>query len=132
MSNVIKKVGRIGYKMDPSARVADKQGISENNWARRVLKPLEKPMMAAAENGEEGWRKSILAGDSTDPLNAFHSSPAAEIPEPPKATTGEPEGQKARDRIRKRIYKAQGRQSTIRAGNAFGSFSGQQAQLLGS
>lgn len=140
MSNVLRK-GRNIHKTANVVLNPVGAGIRKGLGSSNTLGQLADTSGAAWDNldnayesgGTDAALDAIKRGDITDPGGLFHKRGAPDqVPEPVKATTGEPEAQKARDRIRKRIYKAQGRQSTIRAGNAFGQFNGQQTQLLGS
>lgn len=129
MSNVLSKAAKGGRKASLGHNLFKAAGVSDSTYG--IIDPADKVLKPLAEGGIDQLKADVKSGEVTDPGHLFHATPES-IPAPPAPTDALPEGQKARDRIRKRIYKAQGRQSTIRAGNAFGQFSGQQTQLLGS
>lgn len=131
MSSAVKKVSKGLRKANFMSNVADKVGVSKSNAFRQVLDPLGKPMAAAEQGGVSGYTDFVKSGGATDQFNLFHKTPDNSSPEaPPELQDGASQGNLARDRIRRRAYRAQGRSSTIRS-QSLGSF-GSGAQLLGS
>lgn len=110
-------------------------GMSSSNTLGALVDPIRtnatRTYDAYKAGGSDGVLNALKEGEFTDPARAFHSSPSAPIEPPPTATDGAAEGSRARDRVRRQAYRAQGRRSTIRT-NSMGSYTGAPAQLLGS
>jgi len=104
-------------------------GISQSSTIRQLVDPAG-GLMGDVNRGEFSVDK-LKGGDYTDPAGMFHSRGTPEAVEPiPAPQSGAVEGNKARDRMRRRAYRAQGRASTIRS--APGSTLGSPGGLLGS
>lgn len=127
-------------KGDAAGRIMDKAGIGRSNTLRQILHPAElgtsNVVNAYAEGGSKGAIESIKSGDLTDPGYWFHAKPGeGDIPDSGAAPSPEnimAQAGTARARARRAAYRAQGRRSTIRTQGLFGSYTGQQNQLLGS
>lgn len=129
MSSPLKKVRTYS---NPLRYAMDKAGVSQSNFFRKKLDPLGGLSKSIENGGLQGGVDFIKSGELTDPDHAFHKTPDnTPIPAPPAASDGTGEGMRARDRIRRKVYRAQGRSSTIRAGS-MNPYSGTQSQLLGS
>lgn len=127
-------------KGDIAGRLMDKVGIGRSNTLRQILHPAELGISnvanAYAEGGSKGALEAVKRGDLTDPGYWFHTKPGeGEVPDPgapPSPENISAQAGTARARVRRMIYRAQGRRSTIRSQGLFGSFTGNQSQLLGS
>lgn len=124
--------------ISPSAWVADKVGISNKNTLWGLVNPGGVAARNAAEGYDQGGSSAVLnqlrSGDLTDPGGHFHVVGGAEVNDP-GAAAQEDSAQtalRARDRVRRAAYRAQGRASTIKVGSAAEPFTGQQKTLLGS
>lgn len=90
------------------------------------------PGGAAIANTQRG--KSLNAASALDPGGYLTGDPSP-IPDPgapPSPASIEPTGVKARDRIRRQVYRAQGRGSTIKVSPSAAPYTGQPGALLGS
>ena len=131
MSSPIKKVSGFLNKTNLMANVARKAGVSDSNFFRKLTDPAGGVIKAGEQGGFDGIKDYTAQGGITDPLNLFHRTPDNSSPEaPPAAADGSTQGMAARDRLRRRVYRAQGRASTIRSSG--GGVLSNQAQLLGS
>lgn len=121
---------------NPSGMVMDAAGISSSNTARQLLNPGGVAMNNIGDAYQEGGARGVLGalqgGDLTDPGGLFHRrGNPAQVPAPPDM--GQANTQSARDRVRRAVYRAQGRSSTIRSAyGASNPFNGQPKALLGS
>jgi hypothetical protein len=137
MSKFLSKAHKATGKFSVARNAMDALGVSKSSTARQLIDPAGSLREANQELLDTGDKDAYLAklksGDLTDPAGIFHSRGTPDTVEaPPEVTTALPEGIKARDRIRRQVYKAKGRRSTIRSSAPFSGYSSQPAALLGS
>lgn len=131
MSSPFKKAYNFGSSGNLLRNVFDAAGVSNKNFFRKHMDPFGGLERSFRADGLSGIKDYIKSGELTDPDHAFHKTPDTSSPEaPPTATDGAAQGLAARDRIRRRVYRAQGRSSTIRS--SYGGMLGGGNQLLGS
>lgn len=137
MSSLKKAASKFAKVASPSSWLLDQAGVSDKNAIRQLTNPgalgVKKAGEAYDKGGSKGVWDALRGGDVTDPGGLFHDM-SGPIPDPgsPNQTATAPEAMKARDRIRRLAYRAQGRSSTIKVSPSAGAYTGQPKALLGS
>lgn len=123
---------------NPAGEVARQAGLGTNNTARQLGDitgvTAERTQDAYNQGGLGAVKDLAKSGDLTDPAGILHplgpgpAAPAA----PPSSGNIEPAALNARDRIRRLVYRSQGRNSTIKVSPTATAYTGQPKALLGS
>lgn len=128
-----KGVAKVLRKTNLMSNIADKTGVSKSNFFVRLTNPADEVLRDTEREGTSGYTNFFKEGGLTDPGHVFHGD-VNETADPgqPTTTDSTTAGYSARDRIRRQVYRAQGRSSTIKVSPSAAPFTGQSKQLLGS
>lgn len=128
-----KKVAKFMRKTNLMSNIADETGVSKSNFFVRLTNPADEVLRDTEREGSSGYTDFLKEGGMTDPGHIFHGD-VNETPDPgsPDQTATAPAAQKARDRMRRLAYRAQGRSSTIKVSPSAATYTGEQKALLGS